>query len=474
MLHSKLFFAALGMTLCSLTSIPSTAQAQPVKQKWTSSTGSAIDAEFIRLAEGAVIVKKDGKEISVPLAKLSIDSHLQALKLANPNAFSKPAPKATIGIEQTAESTKLLNESPFTENQTIEQYLDTLATEIEAGNATAMWHMLTPEMQADVEDVVLSAVEVGGKGMLVQIRALMKHLATIVKEKKAFIFASPLASANPKATREMQLGWPQFEVFVEALTEKTNWDSANFTAGNVGPWMAALTAKLGKASVTMNQMAAKAGLPVPDVKQVFAYKIVSQSADSAVVQFTYTPPPQMNPQTRQMMQPKAPEPVEWVRVSGKWLPKSMVDNWKDGVAISKSQMDLVIPGVTQGLGFVIPLVGSLANAKTQQEFNAALQAIMAPLAGRGGANGLAGMDGSSSMGSGSSMMGSGSSMGSGSMGSTPMGSSGGSSMDMGSSGSGSGSGSSMGSQPGGSSGGPRPGRPAGSSGGSGSSLPGGK
>ena len=460
MLHSRLFIATVSVALCSLASMPTVTHAQPVKQKWTSSTGSVIDAEFVRLDEGSVVVKKDGKEVAVPLAKLSIDSHLQALKLANPTAFSKPAPKATIGIEQTAESTKLLTESPFTENQTIEQYLDTLTKEFENGNATAAWHMLTPEMQADVEDVVLSAVEAGGKGMLVQIRALMKHVATIVKDKKAFIFASPLASMDPKAARAMQVGWPQVEVFVEALTDKTNWDSANFTAGNVGPWMAALTAKLGKATVTMNEMAVKAGLPVSDLKQVMAYKVVSQSGDSAVVQFLFKPPAQMDPQSRQMVQPKTPEPMEWTRVSGKWLPKDMVDNWKSGVADTKSQMDFMMPAVTSGLGFIIPIASSLANAKTQQDFNAALQAITTPLAGRGGMNGMAGMP------NGSSNMGSGGNMGSSMMGSSPAGSSGGNM----------GPGPSLGSPPGGDSGGSRPGKPAlGSSGGnSGPSLPGGK
>ena len=159
----RLILAVFGATVCCLGGFSTVAHAQPVKHKWTSSTGSVISAEFVRLEEGSVVVKKDGKEIPVPLSKLSIDSHLQALQLANPEAYSKPAPKATVGVEQTAESTRLLNESPFSAEQTIEQCLDTLTAELEAGNATALWHMLTPEMQGDVEDVVLSAVEVGAK-----------------------------------------------------------------------------------------------------------------------------------------------------------------------------------------------------------------------------------------------------------------------------------------------------------------------
>jgi hypothetical protein len=384
---------AFGLCL-SMAFLSATAVAQPAKLKWTDNTEkTTIDAEFVRMADGAVVLKRDGKEITVPLAKLSMTSHLQALKLANPSAYSKAPPKAVVGIEQTAESTKLLNESPFKEDQTIEVFLDTMTTELMAGNATAAWHALTPEMQADVEDVVVAAVEAGGKGMLVQIRTLMKHTATIVHDKKTFIFASPLATADPKVAKEMQQSWPQTELFVDALTDKSNWDSANFKAGNVGPWLAALTSKMGGAVVKMNELAVKAGTPGADLKKLMAYKVISQSGDKAMVQSLFVPPPVMNPQTRQMMQPKAPEPVEWVRVSGKWLPKDLVDNWKDGVAATKSQLDFVMPSVSGGLAFAIPFASSLANAKTQQEFNAALQQITSSIPGMGGPGGANGMAG---------------------------------------------------------------------------------
>ncbi len=452
MLRSSFAFAAFGLSLCAVLGSSSLAEAQPPKQKWTSSAGAVIEAEFVRLDAGAVLVKKDGKEISVPLAKLSMESHLQALKLAKPGAYAKPAPKAVVGLEQTAESTKLLNESPFAADQTIEQCLDTLGAEIQAGNATAMWHMLTPEMQADVEDVVVSAVNAGGKGMLVQLRALMKHVATIVHDKKTFIISSPIVASNQKMARDLQLNWDQLVVFTDAMTDKANWDSANFKAGNVGPWMAALTSKLGKATVTMNAMAAKSGLPTSDLKKLVAYKIVSKSDDSAIVQSLYAPPPVMNPQTRQMMQPKLPQPVEWVKVSGKWLPKELVDNWKDGVVLTKSQLDLVMPSVSGGLAVAIPIASSLANAKTQQEFNAALQQVLAPImnmrSGMGGQNGMAGMGSSMGM---DPNMGMGSSMGMDSGGGAPP------PLDMGNSGGGA---------PGG-----RPGKPALGAGTSGPTAP---
>ncbi len=433
MFRSSSFLAVVGICLCA-TFLSAPVVAQSAKLKWTDNTEkTTIDAEFVRMADGAVVLKKDGKEISVPLAKLSMASHLQALKLAKPDAFTKAPPKAVIGIEQTAESTKLLNESPFKDNQTVEEFLDTLTTELQAGNATAAWHALTPEMQADVEDIVVAAVEAGGgKSMLVQIRTLMKHSAAIVHEKKAFIFASPLVASNPQFTKAMQQSWPQIELFTDALTDKANWDSANFKAGSVGPWLAAITAKLGSASAKMNALAVKAGAPGTDLKKAMAYKVISQSSDAAVIQFLDAGPPTMNPQTRQMMAPKPPEPMPMVRVSGKWIPKLVLNNWKDGVESVKSQLDFAMPKVSTALAAVaIPIASSLANAKTQQEFNTALQPIASmiqSMGGAGGGNGMAGMPGGS-FGSGQSM---GSSGPMGSMGSGgAMGSSGGSSEQLG-------------------------------------------
>jgi hypothetical protein len=127
-----------------------------------------------------------------------------------------------------------------------------------------------------------------------------------------------------------------------------------------------------------------------------AYKVLSQSGDTAMVQFLDAGPPKMNPQTRQMMPSKLPPPVKMVRVSGKWLPENVVKEWKDQVASAKSQVDFMMPSIAQGLTFVIPVVSSLANAKTQQEFNMALQQIMPflpKLGGPPGGQGMAGMPG---------------------------------------------------------------------------------
>ncbi len=390
MFRSSFGLAVLGTSLCAFSLLTAPAFAQPTKMKWTDVTEkSSIEAEFVRMAEGAVILRKDGKEISVPLTKLSMASHLQALKAANPNAFSKAAPKATVGIQQTAESTKLLTESPLTEDLTIEQYLGTIGSELANGNGTILWHALTPEMQADVEDLVVTAVEAGGKGMMTQWRLLMKHINTLATEKEAFIFATPLVASNAKTAGDLKKGWPQVKVLVEAFTDKANWDSANFKPGAVGPWIAAFSAKVGKSFIQANEIAASAGAPVPDMDKLFTFKVESSTSDSAVVRFRYAGPAIPNPQTGQLMMQSDSPATEFVRVSGKWLPKPMVDGWKSDIAEAKVQLQAAMPSASGGLALVIPVVGSLANAKSQQEFNAVIQQLTSSMPNMGGGNGMA-------------------------------------------------------------------------------------
>ena len=178
------------------------AQASPTN--WVNPQGKAIAADFVRLEEDTVILllKSSGKEVPVPLASLSLESHLQALKLADPEAFSKPlikAPEKPVIVEFVPEFTisgEELLKSPFASNPTIEQFLDTAIAEIERGNQFVFWHALPPKMQTDLEDLVVKAMAKVGPQPLAQIKSLLKTINVIVREKRDFIFAQPTPSGR--------------------------------------------------------------------------------------------------------------------------------------------------------------------------------------------------------------------------------------------------------------------------------------
>jgi hypothetical protein len=366
------------------------ASAQTEKQKWLDSTEkSTIEAEFVRLDGASVILKKDGKDIAVPLAKLSLSSHLQALKLAQPDAYAKPVPKVVLGLPSTPESEKLL-QSPFPADATVEQFMDALIAQLESKNTMVLWHALTPEMQADVEDLIVSAVDAGGSGVLVQIRALTKQIATLMNEKEQFFLSSPQAS-NPQFRQQLVT----FPALTRALSEKENWDAENFKPGNVASWLSGLNAKLGPAGfaflIERPLVSTFPGLSLRDTKKALAYKVLSQSDSAAEIQFVN---PVFNglardPQTGQMRPSKEPRKIALVRVSEKWLPKALVDTWKTDVEQMKLDIETNMPLARTGLAaFVIPLVTSLSSARSQQEFNVALQQVTQRFAPRPGGMGM--------------------------------------------------------------------------------------
>ncbi len=394
------------------------AHAQKLKWSGASEKSPVIDAEFVRIEDGNVVLKKDGKEIPVPLSKLSLESHLQALKLAHPEAYAKPVPKAPVGLELTDESKKLL-EYPFPEDPSVEQFLDKMIEELDSGNSMVLWHALTPEMQADVEDIVLGTMDSGGKELLVQIKALTRNLATLVRDKKTFILANPMVGRNPQVARGLELAWPHLVSLTETLADKPNWDIANFRSGNFAPWLAALFEKLKKVNAGAAAMAKLAPAGVPTTKESLSYKVVSQKGEKASVQTTnpqlialFAKPkaasnqqaanpsmggmgsmmPNQRPRQPAPNAPTKPEKIELVKVSGRWLPKVMVDKWKDGVADAKKDADIGIAGMSAGLALITPIVSTLAKTSNQQEFNAVVDRL-APMFGQrsGGGPGMMGM-----------------------------------------------------------------------------------
>ncbi len=78
-----LLLIALGLT-------PVRAQPTSADLKWTNTSGITIRGEFVKLENDAVVITKDGKPFTVPLAKLSPESISQARELAGAPAEDQP------------------------------------------------------------------------------------------------------------------------------------------------------------------------------------------------------------------------------------------------------------------------------------------------------------------------------------------------------------------------------------------------
>lgn len=373
--------------LC-LFSLPLSAGAQEPPEatpsNWVNPQGKSISAEFVRL-EGAGVVlrlKATGKEVAVPFASLSLESHLLALKLGDPEAFSKPmvkAPEKVVIEEYVPTTTMTANEllsSPFSSSATLEQFLDTAIAELERGNAFVVWHALPPRMQNDIEDLLVQAMGALGKGPIVQLRSIMRSVNTVVHEKSNFILAHPALASQPEALANLQSQWPMLAGMSSKICDESKWQAENFTKGNIIPWLAGMFADIGPYSMAMQ----KANAETQGAEPKFAYKIISQSADRAKVEFTVTGLAQG--------QQLPPVEVDLQKVGNIWLAPEFMNQLRQGLDQALQQVSANSSGVsmiaTGLLGTVAAGIGSIERAETQEEFNTAIEELSAMVPTPGG------------------------------------------------------------------------------------------
>ena len=102
------------------------AQEPPAPLSWTSTDGRTIQAGFVKLEAESLVIRKDGKEFKIPLAKLSLASRNQARDLAaklpaNVDTPAEPvAPAKSFGKQEDPDHQRKLAESILTKKGQIE------------------------------------------------------------------------------------------------------------------------------------------------------------------------------------------------------------------------------------------------------------------------------------------------------------------------------------------------------------------
>lgn len=333
---------------------------------WISAQGKKIEATFVRMNEDSVVLQLNstGKEASVPLSSLSLESHLQALKLADPSAFSKPLVKADAlpeaePFEPTVISSSEMLVSPFGSNPSIESFLDTLNNELERGNVFVFWHTLPPRMQTDLDTIMTKTLGSVTPPQMNQIRMLFASVQTLVVDKKNFIFGYPQLASQKEAVAQLAQEWPVFEDLAKRVCAEDNWQATNFQAGKTVPWLAQMCSHLSpmisKGMAEQSQMFGK----------IISYRILSQSADSAEVELKLASAPM-------------PLKVRFQKFENIWIVPEWMNQMRQGLDQALPQVANGIDTAPLGIGLLTAnsVVRSLAQAETQEDFNTAVEEIM--------------------------------------------------------------------------------------------------
>jgi hypothetical protein len=340
---------------------------------WTSTSGKTIEAEFIRLTDDGVVLKlkADGRQAEVPFANLSLESHLQAIRLGKPEEFSKPLLKANLKPPIDIPPLRDINVdailvSPFTNSLSLQEFVDIASEEMENGNYFVLWHALPEKMQSDIEDLIVKAMAKVGSGPVVQVRTFLTDLNTVVSEKKEFLFANPTIAADEALVAELQSKWPAIQQFIGSIAKEELWQEKNFQKGNVQRWLASFLAALGS---NQDAIYAIAEAEMPGVEQpTFAdvFRVVESTADKGQIEISNPAVPL-----------PSDEKLTVRKINGLWLiPKFMnaLRSQLDAALASIDNVDAagIRTGLQSAMAAVIPPVGALARAESQEEFDAVI------------------------------------------------------------------------------------------------------
>ncbi len=356
---------------------------------WVDKTGKhKTEAEFVRLDGVNVVLRtKAGKEVKVALKELSSESQQKAKDAAKAIAKAPPkrdVPKAVEPSKSAAGgASKPANLGPlpppveFPANATVEQFAEIVIGELKKENSIIVWDILPASYQKDIEGLASQAVSKLDPQMFATIRKTLDNIVDMLRKKKDFVL-------NCKQLKQAAAGGGDFvksydpavdliEAYVGGdILNPTRLSEGNFRElignhlANIAVKVKLLTETIPNGFPLKQQMSA--GL-LKDIK----YEIKKSTSQEATIVFKT---------------PQGDVDIELMAIEGRWLPKEMVQQWEVGIEKAKSQIQSISPEMAKQMKnevstmmalSVTPIVSSLKNAGTQQEFDEALDSIVQSL-----------------------------------------------------------------------------------------------
>lgn len=361
------------LSLLAVLSLASSLSAQDA-MKWTNLEGKEIVGEYVRMEGKTVVLRLDnGKEAKVALSSLSLESHLQALKLAKPEAFNKEVVKAPVIVEAAkipfkfAASTVI--NSPFEADPKIDSFMRTFCDEVNRGNVFVVWHMLPPKMQADLATIISRNLQNMGPTFPTQMKKATTLIASIASKKKDWLIDPTITGreVSPQEIAEFNEGWPYIVALLEGIAEPAVWENS-FRPETVPNFLASICVNFQYLATLVN----KTGM------QILSYKVVSESADRAEVELTLA---------GQVM------PVAAFQKVGKiWVAPDLMNDLRKNVdmLLNAPASPAAPAAFGTAMATVLPILNKLDACKTKEEFKKTLDSIqkMIPQGPPGAAPGM--------------------------------------------------------------------------------------
>ncbi|MGB0597348.1 MAG: SHD1 domain-containing protein [Rubripirellula sp.] len=386
-------------------------------ETWSDLSGQfTVEAEYVRVEGRSVVLRKsDGRELTVPIAKLSAASRAQAKKLyeaaksnANPAPKTPPAgvaapgeaaapaanaggaanmPAAAIEFGVTMpEPAAVKPMEPFPADASLQQTVDHIRDQIIAGHPEVIWYALPTSMRTELDSDELRQTmqPMIQKQMQVTkpVEVLMKKVVQILVKQKNFVLNSEMLKSQVPPPM-MPMVQQAYDPAVGILSELV---AIQFAVQKTG-------------SQTFTDMVDYHGPRIGGHMQGLMPMLPPGMLDQAMGQIQVT---QTDATSGTMTIPseEGEEVTPMVRYEDRWIPAELATEWDQmkGSLIETVQGAMALaeeqtPQATMMIGMITTTAGGMLdpmlNATSQQEFDAAIMQLMglAAMFGGGGDGG---------------------------------------------------------------------------------------
>jgi len=385
-------------------------------ETWTDSTGKfTVQAEFQGVEGSSVILLKDnGVRITVPIAKLSDESKTLAKSLFEKmqggvkNADTKNVsdvpetqnsiPKRTLNF--AAPEPASIPEMPtFPESSTLQETVDFVKTQIEAGHLEVLWHALPQEMRDEMDSPELrQAVNPfmqQQSQMLKSVETLVFKAIEVLVTKKDYVLGSAMMDQVPPATLPMVK--QAYDPAVGMIFELSDlgFRSSDLQKFSITTLVDHYGPRVG------SHMKGLMGLLPPEVTAsiIGDLKVEMIDSDNGIVKAPETPgfagaAAELDIES---------EDMKMTRFMGRWIPTDLATEWPTMQAMMKSDLQETLEaqqnsedmqGAMMMVGMMTGVVGGVLDqllaADSQEAFDQVLMqsaAMLGPNLGGGGLGG---------------------------------------------------------------------------------------
>ena len=250
--------------------------------------------------------------------------------------------------------------------------MQTIADEVIAGNYSILWHAMPTSYQTDINAIARLAGSKVDPEIYDKSFGLFGRFAEVADKQKLFILNTSLVGEQPaEQIAEIEATWPSIIGFVQTIVTSSISSSAGLRAFDGQVFSEETLPELFKYS---NDLAAISNEENPFGSLQFgSLKTVESTDTTAVLEITFA-----------SGDVKA---VDFTKVENRWVPAEIAINWSTEMAAAKKQLEAIsseeiAKNKPQHMGMITMLDGILTQlntAKTQEQFDQALQGAMIPI-----------------------------------------------------------------------------------------------